>query len=149
LDPQQSLILDQIVDYGLDHGYTAKEIAVAAIDAYYESGFKQSAVNGSHIGLFQYNPSTWSANGEVGNINNAFDQIRAIFNDITKYESRYTTAWNDASTGLAASGLSFGQYFEIKHELGNSSTDWNAINPVTGNTYIYDWAAKGATLNIH
>lgn len=149
LTSAQTQVLDQIVDYGLDHNFTASEVAVVAADAYYESSFSQSAVNGTHVGTFQYDPSTWAANGYSGSISSLSDQISAMFSDISRYEDRYTAALTDTSTGLAAAGLTFGQYFEIKHELGNSSVDWNGVNPVTGDTYVSDWTNKYNELHIH
>jgi hypothetical protein len=148
LTAAQAAIVDQIVDYGKDHGYSDAEIDVAVADAYYESGFNASATNGSHTGLFQYNSTTWASLGEAGSINSATDQIAAIYHDISKYESRYASAMSTNADSIATDGLSFGQYFEIKHELGNNSTSWLATNPITGNRYISDWSSKDNGLGL-
>jgi hypothetical protein len=97
--------------------------------------------------LFHYNVSTWST-FETGNIYSFRDQVAAIYSDITKFEPRYANAMSSNANGNATDGLSFGEYFEIKHELGDSSTNWLAVSPDTGNQYIEDWQSKDQTLGL-
>jgi hypothetical protein len=92
LTAAQTAVVDDIVDYGKDHGYSEAEIDIAVTDAYYESSFSQSETNGTHIGLYQYSQQTWSDLGESGSIYNTPDQIAAIYHDISRYGPRYETA---------------------------------------------------------
>lgn len=148
LTAAQAAIVDQIVDYGKDHGYSDTDVDVAVADAYYESSFNNGITNGTHIGLYQYDQQTWSDLGETGSIYNLSDQIAAIYHDITKFDPRYTTAYANNTDGLRTDGLSFGQYFEIKHELGDSATNWESINQKTGQEYIVAWSNKDSSLGL-
>jgi hypothetical protein len=141
----QTAVIDYILEYGKVHGYSNAEIDVAVADAFYESSLTPNAALSGHYGLFQYNVETWST-FETGNIYSYRDQVAAIYSDITKFESRYATAISTNAYGIATYGLTFGEYFEIKHELGDNATNWLAVNPATGSQYIQDWESKDQTL---
>jgi len=133
LDAAQLSAFGQIVDYGVAHGYSSDAVRIAVDQAYYESSFRQSATNGSHVGLYQYNTDGWNGMGHAGaNINDQSSQIAAIYNDIMAFGQQYTSLH---SSGAIPWELSFEDYFEIKHHLGqNYATPGDAasMNVVNG-----------------
>ncbi len=48
---------------------------------------------------------------------------------------------------IASEGITFDQYFEVKHHGGNNVTDWYAVDPSTGNRMIDDLAGKEAEIS--
>ncbi|MDZ5645846.1 hypothetical protein [Nitrospirillum sp. BR 11828] len=137
LTDAQTKVVDKIVDFGQQHGFTSDQIKTAVDQAYYESSFNQQAQNGNFTGLFQYNQQSWDALGHSNmDIHNEDDQIKAIYSDINRYTDRYSSG---ESSGAIPSSESFENYFEVKHHLGNNSTDWNSPT-------VADYPGKVSTL---
>lgn len=144
LTSAQQGVLGDIVDYGLSHGYSQAEVAIAANQASYESSFSQSAVNGSHVGLYQYDPSTWAYLGHSNlNINSESDQIAAMYQDITTFEARYQSG---ETSGQIPSTLSFADYMEIKHHAGPNYTDFTGVVAVG---YVNGYEHTASILGFH
>ncbi len=120
----QKAVLTQILNYGIDHGYTVDETTIAINQAFYESDLGLLNQNGSFKRLFQYDDTTWNALGHgTTNIWDNGAQIVALFQDIQKYEARYATG---IANGDIPTSLNFADYFEVKHHNGNNSVEWNS-----------------------
>jgi hypothetical protein len=124
-----------MVDYGFAHNKSASDIRIATAEAFKESSLKDGKVAGGHVGLGQYDQSTWTAMGESGSINNRDDQIAAIYHDIDSYKPLYDKAVANNAYGLRDSGLNFAEYFDVKHHEGKSGTDWQRVDPDSGKKY--------------
>lgn len=112
--------LATIVDYGYSHGYNQGEVALAALDAFHETSIGLFENNGTHKGMFQYDDQTWADLKHEGLITDDMAQIKAIYDDISKYEQRY----HDESVIQHKDLPTFDDYFEVKHEYGNNSENW-------------------------
>jgi hypothetical protein len=121
----QYKVLDAVVDYGYAHNASQQAIQTAAVQAYYESSFGQNLVNptSNATGLFQYMPKTWSDYGFAGSITSNTDQVVAIYQEIDKFTARYND--NKVSQAIPAT-MTFNEYFEVKHHLGDSSQSWDS-----------------------
>lgn len=146
LDAGQLSTMGQIVDYGVAHGFSSDGIRTAVDQAYYESSFNQSATNGSHVGLYQYNTDGWNGMGHAGaNINDQSAQIAAIYNDIMAFGQQYTSLH---STGAIPWDLSFEDYFEIKHHLGQNyptpgdAASMNVVNAYNDTAFTLGFGAE-------
>lgn len=129
LSESQIKVVEQIIDYGFSHGYSPGSINVMIGQAFYESSLgslRNNPTNPNVTGLFQYDANTWNdlGHGATDRFSDAA-QIAAMYKDLDKYWARYET---NTTAGAMPTGLSFAEYFEVKHHLGNSSTDFT--NPV-------------------
>lgn len=145
LDQQQTKNLDAIVSYGISHGFNVGEIANVAASALLESSLRETKVNTDHVGLGQYNQSTWNQLHEAGSINNTSDQIAALYNDMKFYESLFAQAQQTDAYQINESHINIGEYFEIKHHGGRSETNW-AVADTTGETYRHELDRNYVTL---
>jgi hypothetical protein len=127
LTSAQEAIIGKIIDYGMAHNRSLSEIRMVVNQAFYESSLgalEHNPTNSSVAGLFQYDAATWDALGHSDlNRMNDDDQIVAMFQDLFRYEFRYVTGQLDDTI---PDSLSLDDYFEIKHHLGNNSTDWGS-----------------------
>jgi hypothetical protein len=140
LSASQLAVVDKIIDYGFSHGYTPGSINVMIGQAYYESSLgslRNNPTNPDVAGIFQYDANTWSdlGHGATDRFSDAA-QIAAMYQDLDKYWVRYE---NNINASAIPSGMSFAQYFEVKHHLGNNSE--NFTSPI-----VADYGAKERTL---
>ncbi|MGR6331452.1 hypothetical protein ACU5AX_20515 [Sphingomonas sp. XXL09] len=132
LTSEQTAVLDDIVEYGMTHGKQGSINAVAAL-AFAESSFKPNAGSGTeHVGLGQYSTEEWKARGETGDISSPQDQIKALFHDYDYYMDRYRSVTSTNEYGINDAHVSMLEYFEIKHHGGSNETNWNKVDPNSG-----------------
>lgn len=116
-----------VVTNGLrDRGATDGMVAIGITFAYAESGFRVDARNSSGssaYGLFQYLEGTWSFYFSNLDRYNPEHQLDAWVSDYNRYLERF---YEGKRNGQIPQGLTFAEYFYIKHHEGNNSTDWNS-----------------------
>lgn len=139
LSDKQIAMINKIVDYGFSHGYGTQAMDVAVRQAFYESSFGKivdNPTNSSVKGLYQYDANTWHDLGHDGmDRSSDSDQIKAMYQDIDKYWNR----WESGASQQVPGNYTFEKYMEVKHHLGNNSTDWN-------NSVVNDYTNKSNNL---
>lgn len=135
LTDAQVTMMDKIADYGKSHGYSNEQIWNALQQAYHESRLganwgdnSTQSKDGTHIGLFQYDQSSFDRWNPNGNIHSNADQIAAIFHEYDTFtRERYQEKVN---SGEIPSNLSYDEYLEYKHHQPSGDggktvgTDW-------------------------
>lgn len=122
LRTSQKDMLNRIIQAGAMRGFDGRMIDYALKSAFIESslGDNMGARAGTgHVGIFQYDQTTWSGLKHTGNINSVDAQISAFYDDMSKYTARYN--------GLAPAergNLGLEQYMYLKHHDGNNYTNW-------------------------
>jgi hypothetical protein len=121
LTPSQQGILDNVVDTGRRLGMSPDLIHAVANQAYYESSPGRIRTNPAHPntkGLFQYKQGAWDQNSRPDHldINSDDDQIGLMYRDAARYKAQYGRA---VANGALRSPLSFEQYVELNHHMGD------------------------------
>ena len=144
LSPGQAMKLASIIDYGYSNGYGASEIVNVANQAFYESSLGSlEGPNGSHVGMFQYAAGPWADLGHSNlDINNDKDQIKAMFQDETNFEARYSAG---IESGSVPKSVSFADFLEIKHHAGQNDTNYLGA---TEQSYVAGYEAKASLLGL-
>jgi hypothetical protein len=129
LSQSQQQVMQQITDYGVQHGFSNEQIAIAIKTAYIESSLGANMgsplptpdnQNPTASGLFQYTNETWSEvrYSGLGVKNNIDNQIVAFYADLATYCSWYS---NPATNGnIPLSQIDMGEYIYIKHHDGRN-----------------------------
>jgi len=125
LTPSQKGILDSVVDTGQRLGMSPDLIHAVANQAFYESSLGRFRTNPRHPqtkGLFQYKQTTWDGNSRPDklDINSDSDQITLMYRDAMRYKAQYEKA---LTSGGLRSPLSFEQYVELNHHMGDNALE--------------------------
>jgi hypothetical protein len=118
LSQSQQQLVQKITDYGVQHGFSNEQIAIAIKTAYIESSLGTNMgtplpapgnLNPTASGLFQYTNETWSAlHSGLGAKDNIDNQIVAFYADLATYSSWYS---NPATNGNIPLGqIDMGEY---------------------------------------
>ena len=118
LSAAQNSVLSSITNYGMNHGFDASSIQVVRDIGFAESSLGQAS-NSTHVGLFQYAPTTWAQVYPSLNINSQNDQIQAMFSEVQTYGSQFIAAVRAGNTLYA--NYTAAEYVDAVHHfsLGN------------------------------
>lgn len=92
LSTSQQSTMVEIINYGLNHGYTNEQIQVAVNVAYIESSMGDNLDNpdSTASGVYQYLDGSWDAYySDVGDKDDQSNQIDAFYQDLDKYADWY------------------------------------------------------------
>ena len=123
LTPSQRNILDQVADTGRQMGMSPDMIGLVANQAFYETSLGGQRVNPGNSkvkGLFQYRQDTWDghASPDAPDIASDRDQIVRMYQDAVRYRARYE---REVANRELKTPMSFEDYFEFHHHLGDSA----------------------------
>lgn len=116
LTADQTKVLDRIVNYGIDHGYSSDTINNIANQAFHESqlGANETS-NQGRVWLFMYDSDTWNEHYASMNLNrgNDDDQITAMYKESEMFPM---SRWQQGQqNGSIPQNLSYDDYVEYKH----------------------------------
>lgn len=142
LSESQRNTQQQIVDYGIAHGFSGEQIGIAVKAAFIESSLGSNLgpnPQSTASGLFGYTNGTWNLyHSGLGEKNNIGNQINAFYSDMQKYTNWY----NSPSTNynIPMDQISLDEYIYIKHHDGVGYSDFlNAEGLDTWNASGFDF----------